>query len=207
MRHQRAHGGLGLGLALVYYLVELHGGTVQTESLGKDRGATFTVELPIPPLPHVSAQDATPREHRPDSSSLEMRLEGLTLMVVELDAITREWLTMYLEEEGAEVIAVSSVSKALSLLNQRAIDGLIYAIGTDEQLESQLMIGLRQWQQDNHRLIPAIALLPVEWTWMQSTDQFTLPPVFQNSLCKPIDPDELITVVTESVSRSISLDR
>jgi len=195
----RSHQGLGLGLALVYYLVELHGGTVQVDSPGKGLGATFTVQLPIPPLPCVSVQNvAAPDDALGFSRS---RLEGLELILVEFESSTREWLTMYLEEEGATVTALASVRKALTLLAQRPIDGLICAIGTNEHCDMQLTTGLQQWQRKNNRTMPAIALLPSEFSILDPSERAFLPPVFQNSLFKPIEPDELIAVVA-STSRS-----
>src|SRR5438874_2444932 len=111
---ERGSGGLGLGLAIVRHIVELHDGTVRVQSAGAGRGATFTVELPI-----LSERiDMAARGlHRPDGSVVAglTPLKGLRVLVVDDDADAREMLTMILEEAGADVTAASSADEAVAV--------------------------------------------------------------------------------------------
>jgi CheY-like chemotaxis protein/two-component sensor histidine kinase len=111
----RSHGGLGLGLAIVKSIVELHGGSVIAESEGEDRGATFTVTLP---LARAQAESAPPALRRPDPGLVS--LAGVVVMVVEDDDDTRLMLTHTLEHCGATVIPVSSAPAAVEALRERA---------------------------------------------------------------------------------------
>ena len=109
----RRHGGVGLGLAIVRHLVELHGGSVSAASAGPDMGATFTVRLP-------AASPAQPAVAVPSSPSLPSTVDDLPMLtnvrvvLVDDDADTREVLTTVLSEVGAEVIAIESTAQALT---------------------------------------------------------------------------------------------
>src|SRR5207253_2675036 len=108
----RAHGGLGLGLAIVHYLVTLHRGTVTAESDGPDRGATFTVRVPLAPLrptARAAAQAATGVDRLTP-------LAGIRVLVVDDDADTRDLITAVLGQSGADVLTAASAQEALDML-------------------------------------------------------------------------------------------
>jgi signal transduction histidine kinase/ActR/RegA family two-component response regulator len=113
----RRHGGLGLGLALVRELVELHGGTVRAESAGEGQGATFTIDLPTA----RSAEDGRNAENRRTQTSAKApSLAGLRLLIVENEADSRELLAVTMMACGAEVTMASSCEEALDALRQAA---------------------------------------------------------------------------------------
>jgi signal transduction histidine kinase/CheY-like chemotaxis protein len=113
----RRHGGLGLGLALVRELVELHGGTVRAESAGEGQGATFTIDLPTA----RSAEDARAAENRRTQMSAKApSLAGLRLLIVENEADSRELLAVTMMTCGAQVTTASSCEEALDALRQAA---------------------------------------------------------------------------------------
>jgi len=128
----RQHGGMGLGLAIVRHLVELHGGTVQASSDGEGKGATFTVTLPITPVyqvdssggrVHPAARDLLP------AAELTDRLDGLTILIVDDEPDTRELLKQGLEYCGAKVRLAGSAAEAMDELIVSVPDILISDIG------------------------------------------------------------------------------
>ncbi|WP_341528090.1 ATP-binding protein [Nostoc sp. UHCC 0302] len=118
----RNFGGLGLGLAIARHLVELHGGTIEAESLGVGQGATFTIRLPL-----MSTQSPENQGNKAIDSALD--LSNVTILVVDDDTDTRELTTFVLEQSGAIVTAVSSASEALGVLTQSQPDVLLSDIG------------------------------------------------------------------------------
>ncbi len=129
----RQHGGMGLGLAIVRHLVEMHGGTVRANSEGEGRGSTFTVMLPITPVYQVDASGArvhpAARDLLPDIDDCTDRLDGLRILVVDDEADTRELLKEGLQYCGAKVSVAANAAEALDALVAMSPDVLISDIG------------------------------------------------------------------------------
>ncbi|MDT5262715.1 MAG: hypothetical protein QOC61_1719, partial [Acidobacteriota bacterium] len=157
----RQHGGLGLGLAIVRHLVELHGGTVEAESEGEGQGATFVVHLPIMPVyqkdnpaerVHPSARDTLPSYDCPE------RLEGLKVLVVDDEVDTREVFRVGISRCGAEVLTAASAQEALEAIERERPDLLISDIGMPGEDGYELIKKVRALPAGRGGKIPAIAL-------------------------------------------------
>ncbi len=150
----REHGGLGLGLAIVRHLVELHGGQVEAASEGLGKGATFTVRLPVPALLPEAERGAVSTE----AAAPEARLEGVRVLLVEDAADARELLTLLLRERGAEVRAATSAREAMERLQETLPDVLVSDIGLPGEDGHMLLKRVREWAEARDEWIPAIAL-------------------------------------------------
>lgn len=180
----RSHGGLGLGLAIVKSLVELHGGSIEAFSAGEERGATFTINLPLSDK-ELSALPA-------DSLRLRAQdLSGVVALVVEDDADARELTKRILTDAGAVVVEVASAEAALKCVTVTGANILISDIGMAEQDGYQLVRKLRAQGYGVDRL-PAIAL--TAFARMQDRND-ALAAGFQDHLVKPLDPQTLISRV------------
>ncbi|MEH1898890.1 MAG: response regulator [Nostoc sp.] len=187
----RSHNGLGLGLAIVRHLVELHKGTIFAQSPGSGQGATFTVKLP---LLQDNRGNRGNRETTAEISSsvASTPLAGLRVLVVDDEADTRNFLSFMFEEYGAFAIAVASVDEALAVLEQAKADILISDIGMSEQDGYTLIRKLRSLEPEKGGCIPAIALT----AYTREEDRLeALSAGFQQHLSKPIDPTKLIAMV------------
>ncbi|MEH2280577.1 MAG: response regulator [Nostoc sp.] len=187
----RSHNGLGLGLAIVRHLVELHKGTIFAQSLGSGQGATFTVRLPLLQDHRGSraSREATGEISSPVAST---PLAGLRVLVVDDQADTRNFLSFMFEEYGAFATAVASVDEALAVLEQAKPDILISDIGMSEQDGYTLIRKLRSLEPEKGGRIPAIALT----AYTREEDRLkALSAGFQHHLSKPIDPTKLIAAV------------
>ncbi|WP_293126141.1 PAS domain-containing protein [Microcoleus sp. bin38.metabat.b11b12b14.051] len=183
----RKFGGLGLGLAIVRHLVELHGGTVKSDSLGEGQGATFTVRIPVMPL-----QPATiPAETAPESS---FNLSGIRVLAVDDDADARDLVVFVLEDCGASVTAVSSADAALAVLTQSVPDVLLSDIGMPHTDGYMLLRQVRALPPEQGGLVPAIALTAYagEIDYRQA-----LAAGFQRHISKPVEPDKLVQVMLD----------
>ncbi|MHC0062097.1 hybrid sensor histidine kinase/response regulator [Nostoc sp. UIC 10890] len=187
----RSHNGLGLGLAIVRHLVELHKGAIFAQSLGTGQGATFTVRLP---LLQDNRGNRASREATGEISSAvaSTPLAGLRVLVVDDETDTRNFLSFMFEEYGAFATAVGSVDEALAVLEQAKPDILISDIGMSEQDGYTLIRKLRSLEPEKGGHIPAIALT----AYTREEDRLkALSAGFQQHLSKPIDPTKLIAVV------------
>ncbi|MEH2124652.1 hybrid sensor histidine kinase/response regulator [Nostoc sp.] len=187
----RSHNGLGLGLAIVRHLVELHKGTIFAQSLGSGQGATFTVRLP---LLQDNRGGRTSREATRETSSSvpSTPLAGLRVLVVDDETDTRNFLSFMFEEYGAFATAVGSVDEALVVLEQAKPDIVISDIGMSEQDGYTLIRKLRSLEPEKGGRIPAIALT----AYTREEDRLkALSAGFQQHLSKPIDPNKLIAAV------------
>ena len=141
---------MGLGLAIVRHLVELHGGTVEAHSDGRDRGALFLARFPV-----TSSRDAA--RAAPPVERHGQVLDGVRVLVVDDDADTRDLLTEALSASGASVLPAGSAAEALELLHQRGADVLVSDIAMPEVDGYALMRRVRALPEPAGR-VPAIAL-------------------------------------------------
>src|SRR5687767_443959 len=123
----RLHGGLGLGLSIVRHLVDAHGGTVSAHSAGEGRGATFTVRLPVVAAYAEEAQGAVQPSSAPAGPGRAdtRSLEGITVLVVDDDADSRDVVAVFLETARASVLTAASAAEALTVLQNEAVDVLV----------------------------------------------------------------------------------
>lgn len=188
----RTFGGLGLGLAIVHHLTELHGGTVQAHSLGEGQGATFTVMLPIyiPQQPLLEDLEYSPLS----INTQDTILSGIKILLVEDEPDSREIQTVMLEEFGAEVISVSSAQQALEILQQSKLHILISDIGMPLMDGYELLRQIRLLPPEKNGLIPAIALT----AYASDTDQEqAMAAGYQIHLAKPFEPLKLAITINK----------
>ena len=194
---QRMQGGLGLGMAIVKELVELHGGTVHADSPGEGQGATFAVELPIPAsrLERGDRDPEAPEPSRPETDSTESdrtALEGLRLLVVEDDPDSREMLVMVFERGGAMVSAAASAEEAMEALQQATPDVLVSDIGLPGKDGHELIRKVRAREAEEGGRIPALAL--TAYAGREARGR-ALAAGFDLQVSKPVVPAELVAQV------------
>ncbi|EHC19558.1 multi-sensor hybrid histidine kinase [Fischerella thermalis JSC-11] len=200
----RSHGGLGLGLAIVRHLVEMHGGTVDVTSPGKEQGTTFTVKLPLLKSQDsiVHTEELTVNSQQANFNCLPISssvLDGVRVLVVDDEADTRDYLTTLLKQSQADVLAVASVPAALEAVEHWKPDVLVSDIGMPEEDGYSLLRKLRSLAPEKGGKIPAAALT----AYARAEDRRrAIQAGFQLHLPKPIDPSELITVVASLVGRT-----
>jgi signal transduction histidine kinase/CheY-like chemotaxis protein len=184
----RSHGGLGLGLAIVRHLVELHGGGVAVESEGEGRGATFTVRLPL-------AVAAEPMEGTPAAVSTDAPLgwvlSGLHILVVDDETDAREVMRFMLERGGARVRAADSAAQALDAIREARPDLMISDIGMPMEDGYVLVRRLRAMEEGLGRHLPAIALTAYA---SDEDSRRALAAGFDAHLSKPVDPTRLVEI-------------
>jgi signal transduction histidine kinase len=198
----RAHGGLGLGLAIVRHFVELHGGTVRAESLGAGQGATFTISLPLM-TPVAESKYVEPQVRPSDWSGASFTcpptLKGLRVLVVDDEADTLRMLATMLEGCGAEVRVAESVPEALRALEGRIPDVLVSDIGMPGEDGYDLIRKVRALPAERGGAVSAIAL--TAYARAEDREQ-SLSAGYQMHVPKPVEPAELVAVVASLAGRT-----
>jgi PAS domain S-box-containing protein len=201
-RTSRQHGGMGLGLSIVRHLVELHGGSVRADSDGEGKGATFTIMLPITPVyqvdssggrVHPGARDLLP----PDDST--DRLDGLSILVVDDEADTRDLLKQGLEYCGATVKVVASAAEAIDALQVSIPDVLISDIGMPGTDGYDFIRKVRKLPPLRGGKLPAIAL--TAYTRIEDRLQ-ALRAGYDMHVPKPVELTELVAVAATVARRN-----
>jgi signal transduction histidine kinase len=182
----RQFGGLGLGLSIARQLTELHGGTIQAESPGEGRGATFRVLLPL-----MQSTQATLSPVQPVNLDI-YRLTGLSILVVDDEDDTLELVRVILQSSGAQVKTATSAAEALTLLREFQPDILVSDISMPEMDGYQLIQRIRQLPPQQGGNIPAIALTAHAG---EANQQQASQAGFQGHLAKPLDPEALVNEI------------
>jgi len=184
----RSHAGLGLGLAIVRHLVELHGGRVRAESEGVGQGATFTVVLPIV----ASAEDTASAPLPAARLSGEERLEGLRVLVVEDDADARELVATVLAQAGAVTFTASNGRDGIAMVPRVRPDVLVCDLAMPDQDGLTVVREVKAWAAETGVALPALAL--TAYARAEDREQ-ALAEGFDRYLTKPVEPSELVGIV------------
>ncbi|ERT09390.1 sensory box protein [Lyngbya aestuarii BL J] len=191
----RKFGGLGLGLAIVRYITEMHGGTVQADSPGVEKGATFTVKLPLLPLDGKSLDS----DNIINASSINAQcLQRIQVLIVEDEADTREFLTLMLEQAGATVIAMTSAPEGLKAFMNSTPDILVSDIGMPGMDGYQLIKQIRSlYKNESDKQMPAIALTAYAG---EADFKKAHRSGFNQHISKPVEPQILIQAILDLIN-------
>jgi signal transduction histidine kinase/ActR/RegA family two-component response regulator len=184
----RKHGGLGLGLAVVRYLVEAHGGTVAAESPGAGLGATFTVRLPVPPAPLDVDERPAPE---PTAT-----LHGVRVLLVDDEEDARELFRHVLGHAGAAVETAASVEEALRVLSSERFDVLVGDIGMPDRDGYALIDAIRSHPDRHVREMRAIAVTSYAGDHYRAR---AISAGYDEYISKPVEPGRLAEVVADLV--------
>ncbi|MFQ4141262.1 PAS domain S-box protein [Chlorogloeopsis sp. ULAP02] len=197
----RSHGGLGLGLAIVRHLVELHGGVVSAHSPGIGQGATFIIYLPMSAVDiKANSSQLLPQTHGEQTNQERVPfLKGLRVLVVDDEADTRELLLTILGEYRAEVVAVPSSAEALDTLPYFQPDVIVSDIGMPQEDGYTLIRKVRLLPQKQWRSTPAVALTAHATAEDRAK---ALLAGFQFHIPKPVNPTELAVVIANLAGRT-----
>ena len=196
----REHGGIGLGLAIVRHLVELHGGSILASSGGTDQGSTFRVRLPVMIVHTEAAPERLARRAATPAAAGDLpRLDDLRILAVDDDADARNLIAETLEPAGARVSTADSVARALEMLPSIRPDVLIADIGMVGTDGFELIRRVRALPDAEVRDVPAVALT----AYARAEDRVkALQAGFSMHLAKPVDPAELVVAVAALAKQS-----
>ena len=203
----RKHGGLGLGLAIVRHLVELHGGTVKAQSDGPGHGAEISLRLPILGV-YTSASTALPAEALASTEATANewiaiecppKLDGVRVLIVDDDFDTRQMLNAVLSQCEADVMTVASAAEALREIERLKPDVLVSDLGMPVQDGYELIKKVREMESRlEGKATPALALT----AYAKAEDRVrALADGYQVHLSKPVEPAEFVLVVANLVGR------
>lgn len=187
----RRFGGLGIGLAIVRHLVELHDGTVAVASPGRGFGATFTIKLPLMPMQSTA-------DRKPSSTELSQNLTGVKVLVIDDDSDSLELIAFILKQAGAYVTTAVTAKEGLLLFTQSPPDILLSDIGMFDMDGYMLMQQIRALPAEKGGLVKAMALTGYAGDLDR---QQALQAGFQQHLSKPVDPETLLTAVNILLSQ------
>ncbi|HYP28035.1 MAG TPA: PAS domain S-box protein [Blastocatellia bacterium] len=198
----RIHGGLGLGLAIVRHIVELHGGSVAVDSPGIDKGATFTIRLPLM-VTHVKSRSEERVHPRVDGEVAlqfqpSMMLEGVKVLIVDDEPESLLLLSTVLTQSGAYIKSASSADEGFAQVKEWRPDVIVSDIGMPGEDGYSFMKRARAWMREAGTWIPAVALT----AYARAEDRMkALASGYQIHVPKPVEPAELITVLISLVDR------
>ena len=192
----RKFGGLGLGLAIVRHITEMHGGTVHAFSAGENKGSTFVVRLPIIASP--KDDEAAQNKIRALENEPTINLDELLILVVDDEEDTRQLLVQSLTIYGATVLNASSAAEGLSAIEEKKPDVLVSDIGMPDEDGYSLIRKVRALEDEKLSRVPAIALT----AFTRAQDRMrALSSGYQSHVAKPVEPDELATVIASLTGR------
>jgi PAS domain S-box-containing protein len=193
----RTHGGLGLGLAIVRHLVELHGGTIAVENRADGPGAVFTIRLPLP-SGELSVEALTRASSIKELQPEPLGLQGLRILIVDDETDALDLISMELAQHGAMVTGAASAEEALQSLSQQTFDVLISDIGMPQMDGYDLIRQIRKQEAGTKKPIPAIAL--TAYARVQDRMRAILAG-YSTHVAKPVEATELLTVVAGLAGR------
>ena len=194
----RTHGGLGLGLAIVRHLVELHGGVITADNRADGTGAIFSVKLRLPSGELRQETLASALEAFAEAESEPLRLDDLRILIIDDENDTLDLVMMELTQHGAHATAASSATEALELLDKAEFDLLISDIAMPDMDGYELIRKIRQLEAGKERRIPAVAL--TAYASVQDRMKAILAG-FNTHVAKPVEANELVTVVAGLAGR------
>ena len=194
----RKAGGLGLGLAIVRHVAELHGGRVEARSLGEGHGSTFVLALPASTGREEEREVASsPAVVEAAACPTTVRLDGRRVLIVEDEADTREALSLIVSQAGAVVRSVATTAAALAALASSRADVLLCDIGLPTEDGYVLIQKLRALPADQGGATPAVALT----AFAQASDRArAVAAGFDTHVAKPTEPDSLLQTLADALS-------
>ena len=192
----RTHGGLGIGLAIVRHIVELHGGTVEADSAGEGRGATFTIQLPIAAVKHEPAApkrvSGAAAQATAEAATEPADLTGVEVLIVDDEPDAAEVISRVLSRAGARVVTAGSADEALEKFHHARPHVLVSDIAMSGRDGYDLIRAIREMPADRGGEVPAIALT----AYAREEDRIrALNAGFQIHLAKPVEPAGLTSAI------------